>query len=52
MLQGIAKAKKQSGDIFNVIVIGDGQDKNYLLNQSANLGIDKNVFLLVKYPIR
>ena len=50
MLQGIAKAKKQSGDIFNVIVIGDGQDKNYLLNQSANLGIDKNVFFIGEIP--
>ncbi|WP_195611463.1 MULTISPECIES: glycosyltransferase [Lachnospiraceae] len=50
ILQGIAKAKKQSGDIFNVIIIGDGPDKNKLLNQSANLGIDKNVFFVGEVP--
>ncbi|MDD3186055.1 MAG: glycosyltransferase, partial [Anaerostipes sp.] len=50
LLQGIAAMKKKLGDIFNVLILGDGPEKENLIALSRTLKIDGNVFFMGEVP--
>ena len=50
LLQGIAAVKEQLGDIFNLLILGDGPEKENLIALSRTLEIDENVFFVGEVP--
>lgn len=38
--------KKQLGDVFNVLILGDGPEKENLIALSQTLKIEENVFFI------
>ena len=50
LLHGIAEVKAQLGNIFNVIILGDGPEKTVLQKRAAEMGLADNVFFLGGVP--
>ena len=51
LLRGVAAVKKRLGDVFNLLILGDGPEKEKLIVLSSTLKIEENVFSLEKYQI-
>ena len=50
LLRGVAAVKEQLGDIFNLLILGDGPEKENLMALSRTLNIDRNVFFVGEVP--
>lgn len=50
LLRGVATVKEQLGDIFNLLILGDGPEKENLIALSQTLKIDGNVFFVGEVP--
>lgn len=46
LLRGVSAVKKQLGDVFNVLILGDGPEKENLIALSQTLKIEENVFFI------
>lgn len=50
LLRGVAAVKEQLGDIFNLLILGEGPEKENLIALSRILKIDGNVFFIGEVP--
>jgi 1,2-diacylglycerol 3-alpha-glucosyltransferase len=50
LLRGVAAVKEQLGDIFNLLILGDGPEKENLIALSRTLKIDGNIFFVGEVP--
>lgn len=50
LLRGVAAVKKRLGDVFNLLILGDGPEKEKLIVLSRTLKIEENVFFIGEVP--
>lgn len=50
LLRGVAAVKKRLGDVFNLLILGDGPEKEKLIVLSSTLKIEENVFFIGEVP--